>query len=139
MTRVSLHSHFCPVSHNTALSSRQVALQCASGGTRHKMHKLGTGHNGTYISGNAHIVTSKCAARLALVGEYLSFSSLRLGTAQVLQVLLEATLLPPLASPAPPAPPLGPDHLQRKHLNPPLFQMLELYSNFHPYSVSRVI
>ena len=113
MTRVSRRSHFCPVSHNKALSSRELDVHRA---TRHEMHKLGSWHNGTYVSGNAQATQChKVTDWLAVVGENLSCALHRCCRRYLrcCRNLLKSTLLPPLTSPAPPAPPLRPDHLQR--------------------------
>jgi len=112
MTRVSRRSHFCPVSHNKALSSRELDVHRA---TRHEMHKLGSWHNGTYVSGNAQATQChKVTDWLAVVGENLSCALHRCCRRYLrcCRNLLKSTLLPPLTSPAPPAPPLRPDHLQ---------------------------
>ena len=100
MTGVSHHSHFCPVSHNTALSSKLAAHRCASGTKCTSM----AGNDGTFHQAQNH---SELICCLALVAEYL------------LQIILKAALLPPLAPPASPGPSLGANHLQRKHPDAP--------------------
>ena len=65
MTRVSRRSHFSPVSYNTALSSGQVALGCASGD---KAQNAQTWQNGTYLSGNAHTAQCHSGQMYSLVG-----------------------------------------------------------------------